>query len=58
MDVATTAKGAVENALRELRAEGAKHATRFFDPRDNRWTPRILFVRRPPFLLKSMCVHL
>ena len=41
MDAVTTAaKGAVENAPCELRAAGAKHATRF-EFRDNCWVPRI-----------------
>jgi hypothetical protein len=41
MDAATEAKGAVENAQRELRATGVQHTTRFFELRDNRWIPRI-----------------
>jgi hypothetical protein len=45
MDAATAAKGAVENAQRELRAAGTKHATRFFEFRDNRWAPRIQCAR-------------
>jgi hypothetical protein len=55
MDAATNAKGAVENAQRELRAAGAKHTTRFFELRDNRWAPRILCVRAPslPFEINS-----
>ena len=55
MDAATNAKGAVENAQRELRAAGAKHTTRFFELRDNRWAPRILCVH--PFLL-NLCVFI
>jgi hypothetical protein len=47
MDAATAAKGAVENAQRELRAAGAKHATRFFEFRDNRWVPRIQLPEDP-----------
>jgi len=47
MDAATAAKGAVENAQRELRAAGAKHTTRFFELRDNRWAPRILLPEDP-----------
>jgi hypothetical protein len=50
MDAATAAKGAVENAQRELRAAGAKHATRFFEFRDNRWVPRIQCAALPPYL--------
>jgi hypothetical protein len=41
MDAATAAKGAVENAQRELRGATAKHATHFFEFRDNRSAPRI-----------------
>ncbi|KAN0138732.1 hypothetical protein V8E53_003720 [Lactarius tabidus] len=56
MDAATAAKGAVENAQRELRAAGAKHATRFFEFRDNRWVPRIQCVRSFfLFVLCSLC---
>lgn len=45
MDAATEAKTAVENAQRELRASGVKHATRFFELRDdNCWVPRIQCV--------------
>ena len=51
MDAATAAKAAVENAQRELRASGVRHATRFFELCDNRWVPRIQCV--PSFLFLS-----
>ena len=56
MDAATAAKGAVENAQRELRASGSKHTTRFFELRDNRWAPRIQYASSSPFELN--CAHL
>lgn len=48
MDAATESKTAVENAQRELRATGVKHATRFFELQDGRWVPRIQCVAFPP----------
>ncbi|KAH9971238.1 Oxysterol-binding protein [Lactifluus volemus] len=48
MDAATEAKGAVENAQRELRATGVQHTTRFFELRDNRWIPRIHQLPQDP----------
>jgi oxysterol-binding protein-related protein 8 len=48
MDAATESKTAVENAQRELRATGVKHATRFFELQDGRWVPRIQCVALPP----------
>jgi len=47
MDAATEAKTSVENAQRELRATGAKHATRFFELRDQYWVPRIQLPEDP-----------
>jgi hypothetical protein len=49
MDAATESKTAIENAQRELRASGVKHATRFFELRENRWLPRIQCVVVFPF---------
>lgn len=58
MEAATAAKSAVENAQRELRATGAKHTTRFFEFRDNRWVPRIQCAVTPPsyFALHLSCI--
>jgi len=47
MDAATESKTAVENAQRELRATGIKHATRFFELQDGRWVPRIQLPQDP-----------
>jgi hypothetical protein len=48
MDAATAAKGAVENAQRELCGATAKHATHFFKFRDNHSAPRIQCAALPP----------
>jgi hypothetical protein len=60
MDAATEAKGAVENAQRELRATGVQHTTRFFELRDNRWIPRIhQYVKMicEPVILVIQTIH-
>jgi hypothetical protein len=45
MEAATEAKGAVEDAQRELRRKrdelGETHTPRFFELKDGRWVPKL-----------------